>query len=44
MPRTGYHGIVIIKVEGHHVFLCPSYRVEQDITKPLLGLPYGAAA
>ena len=42
VPRTGYKGIVIIKVNGHHVFLCPSYRVEQDITKPLAGPPFGA--
>ena len=35
VPRTGYRGVVIIKVNGFRVFLTPSYRVDQDITKPL---------
>lgn len=32
VPRTGYHGVVLITVHGRRVFIAPKYRVEQDIT------------
>ena len=35
VPRTGYHGVVMIRSHGRRVFIAPSYRVDQDVTKPL---------
>mmetsp|Transcript_40561 Transcript_40561/g.93114 ORF Transcript_40561/g.93114 Transcript_40561/m.93114 type:complete len:176 (+) Transcript_40561:2-529(+) len=37
VPRTGYKGIVILKVNSKRIYISPSYRVDQDITKPLPG-------
>ena len=35
VPRTAYHGVVMLRINGVRVFLAPSFRVDQDITKPL---------
>ena len=32
VPRTAYHGVVIVRMNGRRVFLAPNYPVEQDIT------------
>ena len=32
IPRTAYHGVVMIRMNGRRLFLAPSYPVEQDIT------------
>ena len=33
VPRTGYHGVVLVRLNGRRLFLTPSYKVDQDITK-----------
>lgn len=35
VPRTGYHGVVLVRIHGRRVFLAPAYKVDQDITKRL---------
>ena len=35
VPRTAYHGVVLVRIGGRRVFLAPSYHVDQDITKPV---------
>jgi alpha-1,3-mannosyl-glycoprotein beta-1,2-N-acetylglucosaminyltransferase len=32
VPRTAYHGVVLITIHGRRVFLAPSFHVEQEIT------------
>lgn len=32
VPRTAYHGVIMIRVSGRRVFIAPAYRVDQDIT------------
>jgi len=32
VPRTAYHGVVMIRVNSRRLFLAPSYHVDQDIT------------
>ena len=32
VPRTAYHGVVMVRMNGRRVFLAPSYTVDQDIT------------
>jgi len=32
VPRTAYHGVVMIRINGRRLFLAPSYHVDQDIT------------
>ena len=31
IPRTAYHGVVLVRINGRRVFLAPSYRVDQEI-------------
>ena len=33
IPRTGYHGVVIVRIHGRRVFLAPSWKVDQEIAK-----------
>ena len=33
VPRTAYHGVVMLRMGGRRVFIAPSYPVDQDITK-----------
>ena len=35
VPRTAYHGVLLIRVAGRRIFLAPGYKVDQDITKRL---------
>ena len=32
VPRTAYHGVVMVRMGGRRVFLTPSFHVDQDIT------------
>ena len=32
VPRTAYHGVILIRMSGRRVFLAPAYRVDQDVT------------
>ena len=32
VPRTAYHGVVLVRINGRRLFLAPGYKVEQDIT------------
>ena len=32
VPRTAYHGVVFVRINGRRIFLAPGYKVEQDIT------------
>ena len=32
VPRTAYHGVVLLRIHGRRVFLAPAYQVDQDIT------------
>jgi alpha-1,3-mannosyl-glycoprotein beta-1,2-N-acetylglucosaminyltransferase len=34
VPRTAYHGVVMLRIGGRRVFLTPGFAVDQDITKP----------
>ena len=36
IPRTAYHGAVMVRMNGRRVFLAPSYAVDQEIAG---GLP-----
>jgi alpha-1,3-mannosyl-glycoprotein beta-1,2-N-acetylglucosaminyltransferase len=35
VPRTAYHGVLLVRMHGKRLFIAPSYKVDQDITKPL---------
>lgn len=35
VPRTAYHGVLLVRIGGRRLFIAPAYRVDQDITKPL---------
>jgi len=35
VPRTGYHGVIQLRMGRTPVLLAPSYKVDQDITKPI---------
>ena len=35
VPRTGYHGVVTLRMHGRLVYLFPGYTLDQDITKKL---------
>ena len=37
VPRTAYAGVITLRMHGRLVYIAPSYRVDQDITKPLVG-------
>ena len=32
VPRTAYHGVILLRMGGRRVFISPSYKVDQDIT------------
>ncbi len=32
VPRTAYHGVILLRIGGRRVFLAPAYKVDQDIT------------
>ena len=32
VPRTAYHGVILVRMHGRRLFLAPSYKVDQDIT------------
>ena len=34
IPRTGYHGVVMVRAAGRRVWLVPSWKVEQEIAAP----------
>ena len=31
IPRTAYHGVILIRIGGRRVFIAPSYKVDQEI-------------
>ena len=33
VPRTAYHGVLLLRSHGHRIFLAPAYHVDQDITE-----------
>lgn len=39
VPRTGYRGVVHLRIGGTPVLLAPTFKVDQDITKPLSERP-----
>jgi alpha-1,3-mannosyl-glycoprotein beta-1,2-N-acetylglucosaminyltransferase len=44
IPRTAYHGAVMVRMNGRRVFLAPSYAVDQEITPQGLPAPGLSAA
>lgn len=41
VPRTAYHGVVLVRINGRRLFLAPNYKVDQDITADGHGIKPG---
>lgn len=33
VPRTAFHGVVMVRMNGRRVFIAPSFHVDQEITQ-----------